>query len=491
METLEKKVFSYIREHQMLLPGERVVAGISGGADSVCLLFVLLEWKRQFGLEPIVVHINHGIRREAAEDAEFVRELCERHEVPFYLRETDIPKLAEESKCSEEEAGRNFRYQAFAEIAKQTNATRIAVAHNLNDRGETLLFHLFRGSGLKGLTGIAPVREQIIRPLLCVERREIEEYLEQKGQNFCHDCTNDGDDYTRNRIRHHILDYAQREIVPGCVQRMGQTADILTETEDYLEQQTQEALKACIYKDTIAEDVVDKGGMESEKGHQVILDCEKVLSLHTAIRKRVLLAAICKLSPYIRDISYVHVKMLEELFSQKTCRQFDLPHGIVAQREYEKVILRKSVVAEEVENPLVGLKVEFQVLPMEELPGKWNASESENMEKTLIFPQNQYTKWFDYDKIEKSPVMRTRQTGDYLTIRDSQGRICRKKLKDYMIESKIPAAIRDKIPLLAVDSHIIWIMGYRISEYYKVCGNTKQVLQVQLISGIDDTEENL
>jgi len=241
MRTLEKKVFSYIDEYQMLLPGERVVAGISGGADSVCLLFVLMEWKRQFGLEPFVVHVNHGIRKEAAEDAHFVEELCGRLNIPFYLRVADIPGIAEESKCSEEEAGRNFRYKAFEEVAREVGAAKIAVAHNLNDRGETMLFNLFRGSGLKGLTGIAPVRDEIIRPLLCVSRGEIEHYLAEIHQDYCHDMTNEGDDYTRNRIRHHILNYAEQEIAPGCVQRMGQTADILAETENYLQQQTKDA----------------------------------------------------------------------------------------------------------------------------------------------------------------------------------------------------------------------------------------------------------
>ncbi len=470
METLENKVFSYIREHQMLLPGERVVAGISGGADSVCLLFVLLEWKRQFGLEPVVVHINHGIRKEAVEDACFVKDLCERYDIPFYLREADIPMLAEESRCSEEEAGRNFRYQVFEEIAIETGATRIAVAHNLNDRGETMLFHLFRGSGIKGLTGIAPVRGRIIRPLLCVERREIEAYLVQKSQGFCHDITNDGDDYTRNRIRHHILDFAQREIAPGCVQRMGQTADILAETEDYLKQQTVEAMNKCTCK---------------QEQQVMELDCEKALQLHPAIRKRVLLEAIEQIAPGVRDISHVHVNMVMDLFEEKACRQFCLPYGIRARREYDKVVLRRETVGDGVVNPLEALKMDFQVIPIEDLPFDL----SENNEKTLIFPRNQYTKWFDCDKIEKSPVIRTREIGDYLTIRNSQGRLCHKKLKDYLIEAKVPSSERDSIPLLAEDSHIIWAVGYRISEYYKISENTKRVLQVQLILNVDDTED--
>lgn len=468
MRTLEKKVFSYIREQQMLLPGERVVAGISGGADSVCLLFVLLEWKALYGLEPAVVHINHGIRPEAAEDARFVEQLCRQYEIPFYLKEADIRKLAEETKCSEEEAGRNYRYKAFEEVARELDAAKIAVAHNLNDRGETMLFHLFRGSGIKGLAGIAPVRDKIIRPLLCVEREEIEQYLAEIGQEYCHDATNDGDDYTRNRIRHHILNYACQEIAPGCVQRMGQTADILGEIDDYLEQQTKAALEQCIRK---------------EQQCCVELDCAKVMDCHPAIRKRVLLEVLNKISPGVRDITYVHVDMICELFIRRGNRQILLPYGIRAIREYDKVTLQigsdVAGIADQQEAPAM----DFRVFSVEDLP--------HDKENSLIFPQNQYTKWFDYDKIEKSPVVRTRMTGDYLTIRDGRGKLCHKKLKDYMIEAKIPPGERDSIALLAEESHIIWAVGYRISEYYKVCGNTKRVLQVQLITDCDDdyTEE--
>ena len=136
-------------------------------------------------------------------------------------------------------------------------------------------------------------------------------------------------------------------------------------------------------------------------------------------------------------------------------------------------------------DPLEGMIIDFQVILVEELPGDWSV----NREKSLIFPQNQYTKWFDYDKIEKSPVIRTREIGDYLTIGDGHGGLCHKKLKDYMIETKIPATDRDNIPLLAEESHILWVVGYRISEYYKVCENTKRVLQVQLILDVDDTED--
>jgi len=440
----------------MLLPGERVVAGISGGADSVCLLFVLLEWREKYGLEIEVVHVNHGIRAEADRDVRFVENLCKRFGMPFHLRNADIPKLAGENKCSEEEAGRNFRYQVFAEVAEETGAAKIAVAHNQNDLAETMLFNLFRGSGLKGLTGIAPVRDQIIRPLLCVTREEIESYLSEIGQDYCCDVTNDSDDYTRNRIRHHILDYARKEIAPGCVQSMGQTAQILAETEDYLKEQTQDAIDRCVVR----------------KQSRYELDCEHFVKLHPAIQKRMLLTLLGHMAG-AKDLTRVHVDLLCELCTVEGNRQLDLPRNILARREYGKIYLYRQSPETKLQDTLTDIQAVYKVLEVEDLP--------KNHEKSLIFPQNQYTKWFDYDKIKKPPVIRTREIGDYLTIRDSQGKICHKKIKDYMVTEKIPSNERDKVPLLAIDSHVMWLIGYRISEYYKVCENTKQVLQVQLI----------
>ena len=226
MDTREK-VFAYIREHHMLQAGDRVVAGVSGGADSVCLLFLLLEWQKEVPTDIAVVHVDHGIRAEAGEDARYVEQLCEERGIPFFLTRAEVRNRARMEKISEEEAGRRTRYEAFEKAAKEWGATKIAVAHNSNDRSETQLFHLFRGSGIRGLASILPVRDRIIRPLLCLERWEIEKFLQQRGIVYCKDATNEEDDYTRNRIRHHILPYAEENIVKGCVAHMNQTAELL------------------------------------------------------------------------------------------------------------------------------------------------------------------------------------------------------------------------------------------------------------------------
>ena len=164
-KSVEEKVSAYCSRYQMFQEGDSVVLGVSGGADSVCLLFVLLSLQKKWNLKLHVVHVNHGIRPDAREDAEYVRQLCETHNIPFLLVEENIPVLAKQWGVSEEEAGRKVRYEAFAKVLSQKKQGKIAVAHNSNDRAETMLFHLFRGTGLTGLGGIRPVREQRLKPI--------------------------------------------------------------------------------------------------------------------------------------------------------------------------------------------------------------------------------------------------------------------------------------------------------------------------------------
>lgn len=480
-EQIEKKVFAYIRKYHMLEAGDRVVAGISGGADSVCLLFVLLEWAKQCPLELAVVHVNHGIRKEAAEDASYVKALCSSLCIPFYLTEADVRRKAEEQKCSEEEAGRRVRYQAFAEAAEQFRANKTAVAHNSNDLSETMLFHLFRGSGIKGLAGIQPVREQIIRPILCLEREEIEEYLRIRQLDFCHDATNDTDLYTRNRIRHNILPYAREYISEGCVQHMMQTAEMLSEAEEFLVQET-EAKRKQLVQETGEYRRISTAGFS---------DCPKVL------QKRLLFLLLKELSPMHRDISYVHIEKLLELFFVPGNRRISLPFGIEARREYENVIIEAGGSKRQdkmEEDGRVGAGAVCVQLDLGKKPPGWSRviplDAQSKLELKIIetfdikskeVEQNQYTKWFDCDKIIGCVTVRTRRTGDYFTISDGKGGTVHKSLKDYMITEKLPRDIRDNIVLLAEEKHVLWLMGYRISQHYKINWNTKRILQVQLV----------
>ncbi len=532
----------------MLRPHEKVVVGVSGGADSVCLFLLLLEYARQVPLSFAAVHVNHGIRREAGEDARFVERLCRERRVPFFLVEEDVRRLAQQEGYSEEDAGRRVRYNAFSNTAKRLGGAKIAVAHNSNDNAETMLFHLFRGSGLKGLSGIAPVRGNIIRPILCLERREVEAYLKSVSAGWCLDGTNQGDAYRRNRIRHHILPYAEEWVAAGAVEHMGRTAELLREAESYLEAQTQEAMAKCVEvrlrpgkagEEAPCREIAGEAEKQTDRiwsGEGEFVPRKELFRVDTAyfqeippiLQKRVILELLKTLSPTGKDISAVHVMDTLELLKREGNRSISLPFGIRAWRQYGNVFLeqgRKVSVLEEtmaqkdlpaetrgtavlggIEAPtgggdrvrapgvvLLGPEI-FRTSFVYDLGHRGKIEFAGfYMKKGEEVPLKRYTKWFDCDKIKQCVEIRTRRQGDYLTIADKRGNTVHKSLKDYMITEKIPREIRDEIPVIAVGSHVLWLAGWRISQAFKVDDNTKRVLQVRLLGtkfgGSSETEE--
>lgn len=460
-----EKVRNYMQQYKMLVPGDTVVTGVSGGADSLCLLFMLKEFAEEMSLQLAVVHVNHGIREEAGEDAVYVEKICKELEVPFFLKETDVEAIAKSQGISTEEAGRNVRYEAFYEVLKQLNAEeqgKIAVAHNANDRAETMLFHLFRGTGLTGLSGIKPVRDRIIRPLLCLDREEIEQYLEKKEVTFCIDRTNNEDTYTRNKIRHHILPFAENNICTGAVSHMNRTAEMLLETEEFLREQT-----ISIYNKIV-----------EEKGNSVYVSVKEFINQPRLLQKRILLLCMEKIAAGRRDIGLVHIENILSLFTKEGNKELALPYGMSARRDFEKIFIGADSSKE-----IKKVSGEIEVL----IPGEIEIEGIGVLEfrvfeydKSKIIPEKTYTKWLDYDKIEKSLVLRTRQTGDYLTINKT---LSKKTLKKYFIEEKIPKNERENIYVLADGSHIIWVPGHRISQYYKITSETRNILQVHLRGG--------
>jgi tRNA(Ile)-lysidine synthase len=464
---IEEKVFSFIEKHHIFESGDKVVLGVSGGADSVCLLFMIYELAKRKDLSLYVVHVNHGIRQDAGEDAGYVESLCKTMDIPFYLVEKNIAEMAKEKHCSEEEMGRIVRYEAFAEAADENGAEKIAVAHNMNDKSETMLFNLFRGTGIRGLGSIRPVRERIVRPLLCLERWEIEEYLHERNIRYCTDSTNEKDDYTRNRIRHHILPYAEQEIAEGSIRHIANTSMELGEIDDYLTLQT---------------DKLKKDGVKiTENGY--ILDISMIETHHSVIVKRLIHGLLLELSPHGKDITGTHVTDVQGLLSKKGNYSLCLPFGIRARKEYGKIYLYRQSDNEECSDTDIEdaydkkYVLKYDILPYNE----------DNPVNPAEVPQNKYTKWFDYDKIEQALVFRTRQQGDFISVADRDAGEAHKSLKKFFIDEKIPASDRDRIMLLADGSHIIWIIGYRISEHYKVTEKTRHVLQVHAETEPDET----
>lgn len=483
-----RKIEEGIRQHQMIEPGDHVIAGVSGGADSMCLLLVLLRLREVFQYCVSVVHIEHGIRGEAAmRDAEFVRHFCEERSIKCHIRHYQVPAYARAHGMSEEEAGRYLRYKAFREEKERFpgRQVKIAVAHNLEDQAETMLFHLARGTGIHGLAGIAPVQGDIIRPLLQTRREEIEAYLAQVGQDFCRDATNEMDVYTRNQLRHQVFPVLQK--INSCAaEHMYQTAEQLREIDNYLKKQAAAARESCC--------------RAPEDGHKwsrsrlpssgesccrapadcVRIDKEEFLHLEPVIQKEMLYQLLCMQAGSSRDLTREHVGQVRELFDKQNGRQVQLPYRMLAVRVYDGVELRTVKDAENIKNAenVQDLKKQFTFRIIEDV----SEHISEHMSQ---ISKKKYTKCFDYDKIKNGFCVRSRQPGDYLTI-DSSG--SHQKLKKYLVNEKVPVKERERLLLLADGAHIMWVVGYRISSYYRVDEHTRRILEVTFCGGREDGE---
>ena len=498
-ENIYDKVINFIDRYRMINENDIIVAGISGGADSVCMLHILwrLSGVRPFKL--LVVHVDHGVRKESSADGAYVERLCKEWDIPFYLHRADMNGYAAAHRLSREEAGRQIRYAAFEAVRQQQDPDRpvkIAVAHNANDRAETMLFHLFRGSGIRGFASIRPVREAIIRPVLCLERAQIERYLKEQQLEYCHDITNEADAYSRNRIRHHILPYAEEEICHGAVGHMSDLADILSEAEEYLTKQAAQIYGVCVEEsgfETPAPSRTSAGeAAVSAAEKSLCIACKRLLAEDAAIYKRVLLLCLERFSPHRKDITGRHIEELVKLMADTGSKELSLPYGITARKEYDRLFLYCGAGMQpgvaDTDNGTLKPPAEYAVKP----PAQISVPQEGVFTFTLLeragafrenrqnIPENRYTKWFDYDKITTVLLLRTRKKGDYLTI---DAALHTKSVKQYMINEKIPERQRDSMYLLADASHVLWIPGYRISQGYKVDESTKRILQVQLRGG--------
>lgn len=466
---MKEETRDYIRQYHMTAPGDGVVVGLSGGADSVCLLHLLWCLKEELGIKLRAVHVHHGLRGEEADrDAAFSGEFCRNRNIPFREVRIDAAAEAAEAGVSLEEAGRQARYRILETEAETWEkedgiCVHVAAAHHGDDSAETILHNLFRGSGLKGLSGIAPVRGRIIRPLLRTGRAEILEYLEENHLSWVEDSTNRECEYTRNRIRNELIPLIAAEINPQAVRNILRAGERISQADRYFEAQAERWLSEHGLKKTL----------------EICLDAAALEAQEEILKGYIIRGALAKLSCPLKDITARHLEDVVSLTGKETGKLVMLPHGIQAAREYGIIRIRTESISacsgmqarggsgteeDSGKSPLFPLKT--RIFPCEN-PGQ--------------FPKKQYTKWFDYDKIKGTMSLRTRRQGDYITL--SGGGT--KTVKSYMIDEKIPREDRERILLLAEGSHILWIVGHRISEYYKVTEHTRTVLEVQLDGGND------
>lgn len=461
-----ERVYKYIEKFHMIEKGDTVIAGVSGGADSVCLFHVLLQLTDRIGFSLKVVHVEHGIRgREALDDMEFVKDLCQSHNIPCKVYQYDVKKFAKDAKLTEEEAGRKLRYASFErEKQKCSGQIKIAVAHNMNDNAETMLMHLIRGSGIGGLCGIEPVREDIIRPLLFLRRQEIEKYLSHIGQPYCTDSTNFTTDYTRNKIRLQVLPKLL-EVNPQAILHIHQATEKLAEADRFLQQQVDAAWERIVTRDQ------DK----------FILQVKPLKDTEDYLKGEVIKRVLEECGGSRKNISNVHIQSVLKLTDRFSGKEISLPYQMKARRVYETIWIQRK------ESGVISQKKEVLITGS----GQYNVSEGEETFKISVENKEKhkkivnklektYTKCFDYDKIENSLVIRTRKSGDYLMI-DEKGH--KQSLKSFFINEKIEREVRNQILLVADGSHILWIVGYRCSMGCRVDETTERILKIQRLGG--------
>lgn len=469
-EIMWKKVDTFVREHHMLQEGDSVLVGLSGGADSVCLLRYLLSVREKIHIKVYALHVNHLLRGEEAErDEQFAAGLCRDWEVPFAAVRRNVWEEKKNRGCSVEEAGRLVRYACFEEFAKKWNCNKTAVAHHKNDLAETMLFRMARGTGLRGLAAIRPVTGTIIRPLLCLERKEIRGILRNLGQDFVEDTSNQDDGYSRNYIRLRLLPEMEH-LNAGAVEHLGQISRQAAAFMDYLE--------------PVFQNIYEKNVIRQKD--TCFLPVEKARNMHPVERHETLRRMLTDMAGHQKDLTATHVEQMASLVDKKAGRRRELPYGLVAERTREGILLLRREACQEAGRKKNEKKPAVRWVDMEALE-KNNAWETDIDHKRKIcfclkqfhggdIEKNDCVKYFDYDRIKSTLCIRSRQTGDYFVV-DKEGR--HKSLRRYFIDEKIPAEERDERLLLTEGSHVLWVLGGRISEAYKVRSDTGRILVVR------------
>lgn len=469
-----KRIEKFIQKYHMLTCGDRVIAGVSGGADSVCLFLMLLELREKIGFDLIAVHVHHGLRGEAADqDQQFVEALCEQHRIPLEIFRVNLESIAKKRKQSLEEAGRMVRREAFDSVCKKYGGNKIALAHHQNDNAETLLWNLSRGTGLDGLGGIRPVNGKFIRPLLCMNRKEIEEYLAKRKQSYCIDETNAGTDYTRNKLRHLVLPILEEQVNSAAVRHMNETMEQIWELQEYMQEQVEAAYQECVQE-------------HFEKACWIQIQQKSFETFPELIKKMVIRKGMEQVGGKKRDLSHKHIDVMMELMNKQVGRTLDLPYEMHAKRNYEGIRLEKQRTysfgeekkAEIMQECMSELNIPGEtILADRNLKLRCKILEKPKNLSIKDIPQKIYTKWFDYGIIKSSLYIRTRQAGDTIVI-DEKGH--QKKLKNWFVDEKIPKEVRDSQLLLAENNEILWVLGHRMSQAYQVKQSTKWILQIEV-----------
>ncbi len=466
---LEQKVLAYIREKKLVSPGEKVLVAVSGGADSVCLLYVLEGLKQELGIDLHIAHMNHRLRgRDAEADARYVAGLAKRLGILATVESRDVKVYQEQHRLSLEEAAREVRYDFLSSVAKEAGARKVAVGHTADDHIETLLMHLIRGSGMNGLRGLKPATNlkvsggslTVIRPLLCLSRQEAVAYCRARGLKPHLDISNLSVEPLRNKVRHNLIPELKKynsQISQALLRLSRTSADDL----DFIDAEARRLMNSVL---KVSKD-------------SVVIEKKSFLVLYPALQRRLLRLSIESLLGSLKDIEAGHIEDIIEALDKPAGRAIGLPFGLCFTIEYDRYVLAPESISL---CPLPVLAGEKEL----KIPGRTKFCGWE-IDVAMVTPSqfkkeggeaNDFSACFDFASVGRKLTVRHRLPGDRF---QPLGMAQPKKLNVFMIGARIPRKWRPRVPIICSGDDILWVVGYRIDEHCKVRPDTDKVLRLE------------
>jgi tRNA(Ile)-lysidine synthase len=453
-------------EHTYLLErGDRVLVGVSGGADSLCLLDALHKLASGMGWEIFAAHLDHQFRgEESAQDAAFVQDFCALRNIPCRIEKKNLPEIIQATRLSPEHAARIVRYNFFHETAELWKISKLALAHHANDQAETVLMRVLRGTGTWGLAGIPLSRQEksltIIRPLLSFYKEELEKYCAENGLVPRLDSSNLKTIYRRNFLRLKVIPLLEQEVNPALTDALVHLADIADKESDYLDIECKKTLKEII---------------KWKENNKIIIKGKLFLACHLALQRRMIKLIFSYLLDQCENIGFAHVnQLIRWVHEGRPTGQLDLPGGIKVIKEYEEILFLRD------DLPLKIIPYHYEVtVPAKLYIKEWNgwiATKISSAQHAREHSSNNVAH-FDANQLQGKLTVRNRQNGDRMSLHGMCGT---KKVKDLFIDAKIPFRIRDTLPIVLAGDKIIWIPGVKRSNEALVDSGTKNILTIHI-----------
>lgn len=456
---LQSELIKYSKRQKLFSAGDKILVAVSGGVDSVVLLYLLYKISPKLKFEIYIAHFNHQLRGEESDgDESFVKNLANELSFPYFAGSKNVAAFAKTTKQSIEMAARECRYNYLQEVANKIGANLIATGHNADDQAETILQHFLRGSGVAGLVGIKPQINNIIRPLLFATRQDIKNYAQKNKIPFREDSTNRLTIYQRNQIRHELLPHLENNYNPSLTKALNRMGENFLELENYLIEQSQNALETCI---------------KQQDSTKIILDISEFFTYFSLLQKYVLKAALKKihLDPGLLD--FEKLAQINALLQKK--------------QSGGKIKLNNTVdfVVSSDEIYIGPPDQDIPPLRIKTVPGYYDLGSGWIIEifkeplpsSSVLKNSSSFEEWIDQEKVAGDMLVRSTRDGDSFFPINFNGS---KKVSDLLIDSKIPVYARKQIPIVECDNGIIWIGGMRLDDRFKITNSTKNILHLQL-----------